>query len=142
MKKKIKVSRLRKLAKHLRGTHLAHKKFNFLDYARGKINKSGNYCGSSGCAIGEFPAVWPNEWRWEPELTGYFIRVVHKSQKIKNISWYVIADFFSITERQAKHLFFPDAQNIEKFGGRELGNGATAKNVANNIDAFIEKVAS
>jgi len=137
----IRFGRLRRLAKHLRGTHRAHKTFDFNIYANGEINKKGNYCGSRGCAIGEFPAVWPNEWDWKNFELGAG-DVVHKSQEDENTNYLVIADFFSITKDQVNHLFSPMDQSPKEFGGQELDEDATADEVADNIDAFIEKFAS
>jgi len=143
---KIRTGRLRKLAKHLRSKHCVHNKFDFGTVARGQMDKDGNYCGSAGCAMGEFPAVWPNEWRWM-SLYAFITRVniFHKSQRDDNskpyIDSHIIADFFSITVREVEHLFFPMAQNMIQFGGKKLGDKTTAIDVADNIDAFI-KVAS
>jgi len=144
-KQKIRVGRLRKLAKHLRSEHRVHKKFYFDKLAQGEINKKGNYCGSVGCAMGEFPAVWPNEWRWDNSMSGFItiFRVLHKSQNANEYTNYdIMADFFSITDDQISHLFVPDSQNIINFGGKKLDVNTTAKQVADNISAFIEKVAS
>jgi len=140
----IRVGRLRRLAKHLRSEHRVHKEFSFSSLAIGEIKK-GNYCGSSGCAVGELPAVWPKEWSWKQNncYRDDMFGVVHKSQnEIEDTDSSVIADFFSITIRQVQHLFYPYLQDIKRFGGWELGSGATAWQVAANIDAFIEKFAS
>jgi len=142
---KIRVGRLRKLAKHLRGNHRVHKKFDFDRLAHGEINKKGNYCGSIGCAMGEFPVVWSSEWRWDNSMSDFLtrFRVLHKSQDANECTNYdIMANFFSITYKQIKHLFVPDSQNIINFGGKKLGTGATAEQVADNIIAFIKKVAS
>jgi len=121
------------------------KTFFFHILAHGKIDKKGNYCGSSGCAMGEFPVLWPKEWRWERFSTAISdFEVLHKSQVDLNeqTKYSVMADFFSITEAQIKHLFLPYKQNRKYFGGRRLDDNATADEVADNIIAFIKKVAS
>jgi len=139
----IRVGRLRKLAKHLRGTHHAHKKFNIRKLANGEF-AHGEYCGFSGCAIGEFPVLWPKEWSWKPdsEPFWYNMAIIHKSQKRCSTNYNVIAEFFSITREQVVHLFDSTGQMVIKFGGRMLDRYATAEQVADNIDAFIKKVAS
>jgi len=139
----IRVGRLRRLAKHLRGTHRAHKKFDFGVVAQGKFIND-NYCGSVGCALGELPAVWPKEWKWEQnywcdDMFDVFLKT-HNSG-ITNI-WNPVSNFFSITNDQAYHLFKPRKQMPQQFGGKELDEYATAEQVADNIDAFIKKVAS
>jgi len=117
---KIRVGRLRKLAKHLRGEHLAHYKFNFCVYARGKMDKDGNYCGTAGCAIGEFPAVWPKEWEWVLD-DGSLYNVIYKNQVVRNYICYEnICEFFSITEEQVNHLFISEIQKPALYGGKYL----------------------
>jgi len=142
-KQKIRVGRLRKLAKHLRGTHRVHEDFCFDTLAEGEFI-DGNYCGSAGCAMGEFPAVWPKEWRWEIFSSAISeFEVIHKSQgDHEETNYRVMADFFSITEEQVRHLFIPYGQNREYFSGKSLCDDATRFEVADNIDAFIKKVAS
>jgi len=131
---KIKTGRLRKLSKHLRGANRAHDRFVMGTYAQGRFIE-GNYCGSAGCAIGELPELWPKDWKW----TGTC--VVFGNQKDSAIVADV-ANFFSITTVQAQHLFFAYSQNLTRFGGRTLSPIATAIDIADNIDAFIKKVAS
>jgi len=141
---KIRTGRLRKLAKHLRGKHLFHKEFDFGEFTEGKMDKEGNYCGSVGCAMGEIPAVWPNEWRWEPYLDGTdIVDIVHKSQQDidADTDYDVIAEFFSITYEQVYHLFEPNEQDTDNFGGEDLNRSATAEQVAANIDAFVKEMA-
>jgi len=141
MKNKIRVGRLRRLAKHLRGKNRVHKKFVFDIIAKGKI-KDGNYCGTAGCAVAEFPALWPKEWSWEQD-NRFLYDVLHKSQDINDdTDNAVIAKFFSITGEQAYHLFIPGQQDMVKLGGKWLEDDATPEQVADNIDAFIKKVAS
>jgi len=144
---KIRTGRLRKLAKHLRGKNRAHKTFDFGSIASGNIDPYGNYCGSSGCVLGELPAVWPNEWLWHNSHFNV-TKIFHKSQAtwIYDSTWQVIecmevSKFFSITPEQRDHLFHPNEQNIEDFGGKKLNSKATAEEVADNITAFIKKMA-
>jgi len=119
---KIRVGRLRKLAKHLRSEHRVHKKFVFDVEAEGKMDKDGNYCGSAGCAMGEFPALWPKKWSWKL-FSPHEYYVVHKNPNIEEKSK-SITKFFSITERQVNHLFFPYQQDVANFGGQTLYDDA------------------
>lgn len=48
-------------------------------------------------------------------------------------------DFFGLTKEEANHLFVPEFQDTYNYGGINLGDGATRKQVAKNILAFIEK---
>jgi len=141
----IRVGRLRKLAKHLRGNHLAHRIFYFDRLADGKLDKDGNYCGSVGCAIGELPAVWPKEWNWEPTIhNNDMFSIIHNTHGGFGIAqlWGAVSEFFSITESQAHHLFNPRKQMPQLYGGNKLDEYATVEQVADNIIAFIKKVAS
>lgn len=52
--------RLLKLADHLLYGKLGHKVFDFRYYN----NTMSPECGTSGCAIGECPIVWPEDWGW------------------------------------------------------------------------------
>lgn len=56
----IRTDRLRQLADHLLNGKLGHQIFNFAFYNDRFINK----CGTSGCAIGECPIVFPDDWIW------------------------------------------------------------------------------
>jgi len=140
----IRVGRLRKLAKHLCGTHLAHRMFYFDRLASGKMDENGNYCGSVGCALGEIPAVWPKEWKWEKNRCGDLFSIIHKSHGGAGVAklWGAVTKFFSITEDQAYHLFNPRKQMPQQFGGKELDEYASVEQVVDNIGAFIKKVAS
>ena len=50
--------------------------------------------------------------------------------------------FFGITEKQRQHLFVPCKQDVAKYGGKNLNDKVTTKQVANQIDSFIKKVAA
>lgn len=49
-------------------------------------------------------------------------------------------DFFNLDCRAFRHLFSPEAQDCDKFGGRMLERNATEKEVAYNIRCFLERV--
>jgi len=115
---KIRTGRLRKLAKHLRSKNRFHKKFEIGLFTYGKVDKDGNPCESEGDAVGEFPAIWPKEWRWvqKPNTLKsekeYNFDIIHKQQCMEldddnrmEIYENTIAKFFSITRDQATRLF-------------------------------------
>jgi len=47
--------------------------------------------------------------------------------------------FFGLSAEQERHLFMPEAQNPEEFGGTHCGYSASRQQVAANIRAFIKK---
>jgi len=155
----INVDRLHELVNHLRDKDSfpekcdedeedsVHKKFLFSVYAKGEIDKEGNYYGILHGPEGEFPVIWPEEWGWRRDKgLENFYGVVHQSQSMNDTktNHNTIAEFFSITIEQMRHLFIHGFQKLHKkeFGGKELNANATAEQVAANIDAFIKKVAA
>lgn len=124
------IERLTKLAEHLETGKLGHKIFDFSTY---NANRNGDdmgtaRCGTAGCAIGECPIVFPDEWKFD-KLGG----IVLRSGDDHTV-------FFDITDEQYDHLFLPNDQDCETYGGEELGKDATRYQVAANIRAFIERV--
>ena len=121
--------RLLKLADHLEHGKLGHKVFSFLHFNARKDGDGHrvNRCGYMGCAIGECPIVWPDDWEFKPEplLQGY--TWPGKS----GIAW------FDITADEFNHLFIPYAQHPILYGGTELGADATKEQVTANIRAFV-----
>lgn len=74
--KSIHKNRLLKLAAHLEKGKLGHKVFAFAYInanARG-LELKRNGCGTMGCAIGECPIAFPNDWRF------------HKGRPVLNMS--------------------------------------------------------
>ena len=52
---------------------------------------------------------------------------------------YGSANWFGISAEQFYHLFVPDRQKIEKYGGKTLNDNATRYEVAANIRIFVTK---
>jgi hypothetical protein len=158
--KKIFKDRLLKLAEHLERGKKLHKKFDFAyltaspnpNYSSeawnawyNTVDELGNrdyakepqqfftlkpyHCGTAGCALGEMPVV-SRKWNFskdsEPHLKGSRRGAFDSAE-----SW------FGITEDESSHLFEPDNQNPELFGGCRVGEKATAKQIAKNIRAFV-----
>lgn len=130
--------RLEKLAEHLEKGNLGHKKFDFSTFNLGPRGQHtgptvSNRCGFSGCALGECPIAFPDDWKFDlwgdPALAGG-----HDYQMPIACS----RSFFGISETEAKHLFVPEYQNPAILGGKHLGNGATRYQVAANIRAFLK----
>lgn len=136
MKSKIQTEKLLILARHLEKGKLSHRKFDFAVFHRG--TPSGKFCGSAGCAIGECPAVFPNDWGFI-EGRGYdFDNVVPGLRDSDNTM--VLDDarkFFGLNKGEVMHLFLPDFQNPAKFGGRILDENASPRQVARNIRTFV-----
>ena len=130
----IRFDRLKELAGHLETGQLAHERFDFSCY---NANEDGSdleigACGTLGCAIGEFPAIWPEEFSWHGG------GIASAKMKIWNgldlaVCW------LGIYLDAVEHLFFPLEQEPSLYGGRRLGPDATRHEVAANIRAFIEK---
>jgi hypothetical protein len=138
MKKDIKYrKRLEKLATHLESGKLGHKKFDFSVWNRTKDrNDAEPYsCGYAGCAIGECPIVFPRDWKFTG-TGGVGLKVDHDYEDEDAVT------FFGITRSELYHLFVPDLQHIDLYGGKQLGVKATRKQVAKNIRIFIEKFKS
>lgn len=125
---------LLKLADHLESGKLGHEDFDFRFFNANEyqmeIHVGG--CGYSGCAIGECPIVFPEDWEWingRPKLH-------HKPCLIPEIAAH---DFFKINPSEFAHLFVPNAQAPSTYGGIRLDTDATRKQVAANIRAFVAK---
>jgi len=125
--------RLLKLAEHLESGKLGHKKFNFSVYnCKMNYNDSPFECGYTGCAIGELPIIFSDEWSFSDN--GMPNLIVDSSDYVSDDAM----EFFDITLEQFSHLFSPDNQMPERFGGKHLSDNATRYDVADGIRSFIE----
>ena len=123
--------RLLKLADHLETGTLGHKVFDFTKY---NATKNGflplnNRCGYMGCAIGECPVVWPDDWEFRPDPL------------LKGETWVGGSGikWFDVTCEELLHLFAPYFQRVTVYGGIPLGDDATKEEVAANIRAFVAR---
>lgn len=124
--------RLIQLAEHLESGKLAHGSFDFAQYNYFTSDYAEpNMCGTAGCALGECPAIWPEEWEWWYNNVG-----LAKSQA-KGI-WAAI-EWFGISAGAAQHLFYPECQIPSEYGGVWLSTNATAEEVASNIREFVKR---
>lgn len=127
--KKHHANRLRKLADHLKKGKLGHKRFDF-----STIHDERD-CGTVGCALGECPYAFPRQWEWYKEpFWGDFptLKTIAPSLRESTLT------FFGVSQEEVDHLFYPEKQNPEMFGGKILGNKATRHQVASNIYAFLK----
>ena len=141
--KKLHLKRLLKLSDHLIDGKLAHEKFDFGEYSSAfeyededEILKELK-CGTSGCAIGECPQLFPKYWEWVRETIQFMPKL--KDSKCDEMESGM--KFFSINEREYRHLFLPVDQSPGEFGGEQLGFSATKEQVASNIEIFVERKA-
>lgn len=125
---KVGLRRLVKLAEHLKHGKLGHERFDFAQYN----DATGPRCGTAGCAIGEFPIVFPRQ--WEFCSTGY------PMVKGKDSSALSDCRFFGISSGAYEHLFVPHGQSPEIFGGSYLNIRATRKQVARNISIYVKRI--
>ena len=132
---KIQIKRLRKLYDHLKNGKLGHSEFNFnffnwSDDARDYDEKG---CGTMGCAVGELPFVFPRYWEFKyhnPYLKG-------SDTGLSSLG--LASEFFGISYEEATHLFIPDLQQPERYGGVHLDANATRQQVADNILKFLNR---
>lgn len=154
--------RLLKLADHLEFGVLGHQIFNLTRLNDGEIINSVTLCKSSGCAIGECPIVFPEDWEFRRFDIGYEIVPVLKSYGIFNpgisASFTSAQDFFDITDKESEILFLPSDYDNEE-GRDDEGKGdynenetlyikmesisrqfdiATKEDVAHQIRRFVE----
>lgn len=125
--------KLLKLADHLENGKLGHKKFDYNFY---NLNKEGSKfepysCGYAGCAIGECPIAFPNDWEFNKNNDPCLKNELCPSDSAEK--------FFDINYTEFVFLFIP---------GRELymdndeityspGSMATKKQIALHIRKFV-----
>lgn len=125
-------TRLLKLARHLEKGKLGHEKF---DFSTINGSRSDGGCGTAGCAMGEFPVVWPKDWQWN-KCGSVSLNGVDGGTR-------GAVKFFGIRQDEAEHLFIPyyqhpnNYQHPNIYGWIMLDNSATKEQVAANIRAFV-----
>ena len=134
-------ARLLKLAEHLETGKLGHKKFNFRHFSQGDRQEKRNMCGTSGCAIGECPVVWPTKWAYGPVRNSrhnYYPKLKAKRYKYDGVLE-CAEHFFDLNCSEATALFV--SSNAIYVGGFYLEEAlptATRHEVAARIRKFVE----
>lgn len=135
--------RLLKLADHLEKGKLFHDMFNFGLYSTAHETNpiipaavgGVTTCGTMGCALGECPTVFPDDWvlvRGYPNLISEVLEGYAAAPRSS------AAQFFDIDQEEVDHLFYPTMQQCGKYGGKKLCMYASKEEVAANIRAFVE----
>jgi len=134
---KIYLDRLETLSFHLLYNSLHHKRFDITQFT----NKAPNICDTAGCALGECPTVFPQDWEWSDYYSKYSpisnfptLKVHHNLR-----TWECAKVYFGLNLTEAKHLFAAMDQHPEIYGGAELSYIATRDDVAYQIRDFIKK---
>lgn len=135
-----KTSLLRTLADYLDGPKIGHDRFFFGFFNSGKSQATRDRlaayphlrrCNSAGCGIGECPFVFPG-WHFNfAEQPVYQDYLDSATSAIK---------FFDLQHSEYEHIFVPDHQIPEQYGGIKLDKYATRYELAANIRAFCEAI--
>lgn len=94
---KVGIKRLRKLAHHLIEGKLGHKNFDITRWNDSDTNR----CGTRGCAVGECPIVFVNEWKFD--MDGNPILRGKNSKECGTMN--EAQHFFSLTGNEALGMF-------------------------------------
>ena len=111
--------RLLRLAEHLERGRLSHEKFDYR-YVH-------SCCGTSGCAIGEMPAIWPDRFYMRPYSTNY--HTVYNQNGLH--TYEAAAQFFAIPVEESRFLFSSNYNNLDSCASKE--------EVAAHIRSFVTK---
>ena len=130
----IRIDRLEQLAAHLEaGCPGGHEVFDFGQFNEGFIDRFD--CGTSGCAAGELPVIFPEDWRFDGN--GVYQTEDPCCTDCDLKLW------FGVSGDQTSYLFYPTSEEAlhnypPQFGCEKLLYDATRSQVAANIRAFIE----
>lgn len=138
--KGFRADKLKILAEHLLHGKLGHKVFDFSQTNCNVINNHietiiTNICDTKGCAMGELPIVFPDEW----EFSSYDGKPKPLMGNSGNPLKIDVKGYFNLNLDNIIYLFYPT--QIFDIGGRNkflLPTDATKKDVANRILDFIE----
>jgi hypothetical protein len=164
------IANLRELAENLRTRQHAHDRFDFAYYNIGYDAEEGRLCGTAGCAVGDLPLLRPDAFEFHPNApamitlrTDLLARaqdweaehsIGFEGNTVLSVMWW-----FRISREMFTHLFIPLEQHDDfdteytfesqldifhrqaaRFGGKPLGESATAGQVADNIEDFCQRV--
>ena len=125
------IFRLRQIVTHLRSGNLAHDTFDFNEYNGGERKPNG--CGTNGCAVGEFPAIWPDLWEWKPSRALYELVYLPTGKQVSYFDAPI--DFLSIKNQTRQFLFTP----ADAYNPNGLPPTATAQEVADHIETWCNE---
>lgn len=118
--------RLLKLADHLESGKLGHDNFSLNVVHEEKFS---SYCGTVGCAMGEMPFVFPDDFEFA-YLNKFCAGIVRAKCQDNARWWRDVNSFFDITSASQDYLFYPSAY--------AAGFATTATEVAARIREFVE----
>ena len=137
----IRFDRLAQIADHLEKGQLIHPVFDFRYFNTCDDDETPlpphapPHCGTNGCAVGEFPAIWPQDWHFDTkDPFSALPRLRHAHNKHVESD---VCDWLGLDMNAYYHLFVPSSQEPGDFGGQVLYRDATKDQVAANIRAFI-----
>lgn len=110
-------------------------------------DRTSKTCGTAGCAVGELPYCFPQSFRFNEENlrqnTSRDLIEFQQGEQVQEPNWCAFAAdiyragcFFGLTQGEAGHLFIPDDQETELYGGDILDSLAGPHDVAQNIRQF------
>ena len=133
----MRADRLQQLAAHLRaGRHGGHQRFDLMivrqpfTYVEKQQPMARQHCGTAGCAMGELPVVFPQDWEFPAGLDTVCLRTASCADLYDEV-----AVFFGIYRTDAFNLF--NACMPRWWAAGQLEEDATAEQVADSIDAFV-----
>lgn len=132
--------RLLKIVDHLKNGKLGHEEFDFRIINCGASET--NHCGTSGCAFGEFPIIFPEDWHFINVIKGSTNYIPFLKSSFNPISivdaWEDLETYLDITKYESSLLFISDNIGIiGKITLPSLSDYATKEEVADNILEFI-----
>ena len=122
-------ARLLTLAAHLETGKLGVDEFDFGTYYDVDVDSSGTDCGTAGCAIGECPTAFPNDWYYHRYSTKEKFPRLNSQPHLETRHAGMV--YFDLTYEEYNELFIPGQQRPK------LGSDATKEQVAANIRAFV-----
>lgn len=127
------IERLEKIATHLETGKLGHDTFDFM-----VVNSALDTCGTNGCAMGEFPIIFKNDWRFKHggvELINTSYRMLEDPRQSNTVAIYL-----DLTPLDTRFLFFPRNIQFFSFVGEKmlLSWDSTRYRVATRIRRFID----
>lgn len=104
--------RLLKLADHLEFGVLGHQVFNFSRLNDGTVINKDTLCKTNGCAIGECPIVFPEDWKFTEIIAGSYeivplLKDYIEADGYNSPSFKSAEQFFDITDKESEILFIP-----------------------------------